>query len=403
VLEHVEGLSLAELLAIFRDTGEKLTDTAIFYIGISILEALAHAHGHLDERGEPAPVVHSAVSPVAVFLGKDGTVKLSGFALAKMLGEEPNAESGLRDASYLAPEQKLSEKVDVYAAGLLLWELLTGRSPALGIEPLSVLRRDLPREVIAAIDASIEQSTHKRTISCADMARWIQKAVHFGRGRKELRQRISALATSFDVVPPADAALSPRGDDSLFNWVLRASQAAERWVESRPFANWVDALTPGQRRAGVASAVGALLLVVFLPVARSSSRAAKGANGPRADVSAALPMAAAMMPPAMPAPMPAACPPNTPPPKPVKPTSTRSKYGFLTVHSPMRFGYVYVFLQKYGRIEDRLVVPCGRQQFISVGLPNPHGGEPAWLAPSEYVPIPCGGSTEITIRPRRLK
>src|SRR6266540_2117996 len=131
VLEHVDGLSLAELLALFRDTGEKLSDAAIFYIGVAVLEALAHAHGHLDERGEPATVVHSAVSPAAVFLGKDGTVKLSGFALAKIVNEEPNAEDGLRDASYLAPEQKISEKVDVYAAGLLLWELLTGRSPAL--------------------------------------------------------------------------------------------------------------------------------------------------------------------------------------------------------------------------------------------------------------------------------
>src|SRR6266542_1521585 len=277
VLEHVEGVSLAELLSMFRQTGEKLSDAAVFFIGIAVLEALAHAHGHLDEGGEAAPVVHSAVSPATVFLGKDGTVKLSGFALAKIVNEEPNAADALRDASYMAPEQKISEKVDVYAAGLLLWELLTGRSPAEGIEPLSVLRRDLPREVLAAIDAAIEQSTHKRTISCSDMASWIKKAVHYGRGRKELRQRISALTSSYDSAPLRPAARALSCEDSLFGWVLRASQAAEKWVESRSLSAWLDALTPNQRRAGIAAAMGALLLVVSLPVARSSSRAAKRA------------------------------------------------------------------------------------------------------------------------------
>jgi hypothetical protein len=63
---------------------------------------------------------------------------------------------------------------------------------------------------------------------------------------------------------------------------------------------------------------------------------------------------------------------------------------------------VYVHLLRYGRIGDRLIVPCGKR-FVSIGIPNYKKHEPTWLAPSEIINVPCGGSAEATILPRKIQ
>ena len=80
----------------------------------------------------------------------------------------------------------------------------------------------------------------------------------------------------------------------------------------------------------------------------------------------------------------------------------KTKFGFLTVHSPVPNSFVYVHLLRYGKIEDRLIVPCGRR-FVSIGFPNFKKHEPTWLAPSQIINVPCGGSAEATILPRKLR
>src|SRR4051794_18483 len=100
VLEYVDGVTLSELLSSLRQNGRRLSDDAVFYIAVAVLEALAHAHAHLDEEGEPTPIVHRSVNPSTISLGKDGSVKLGGFALAKILSEDPDTTVGPRDATY---------------------------------------------------------------------------------------------------------------------------------------------------------------------------------------------------------------------------------------------------------------------------------------------------------------
>jgi serine/threonine-protein kinase len=216
VLEHVDGITLTELLASPGGKGRRLDDDAAFHVGISILEALAHAHGMLNEQGRSAPVIHRAVSPSNVLVGRDGVVKLGGFGFAKISGGGSDTTGSLTwEPAYMAPEQvsekQPTPKVDVYAAALILWELLTGRPATIlprdplaveGIlravtqrkpQPLATIRKDLPKELVAAVDAALTFSPDKRTITCGELAKWMRKVVHVGQAKTMLATRVRAV------------------------------------------------------------------------------------------------------------------------------------------------------------------------------------------------------------------
>jgi serine/threonine-protein kinase len=87
VLECVDGISLADLLA-RRGTDPRpaFSDDAALLIGLSVCDALAHAHAVLDEQHGRATIVHRAVSPSNILIGRDGAVKLDGFGFFVSIG-----------------------------------------------------------------------------------------------------------------------------------------------------------------------------------------------------------------------------------------------------------------------------------------------------------------------------
>ena len=213
-VEQVDGVSLAELRASSVAPGARhFSDDAALQIGLSVCEALSHAHAAADPSGSGGPIVHGAVTPACVLIGRDGSVKLDGFGFAA----RARGVGGLMDdaagaLAYLAPEQ-ISEdptpKADVHAAGLILWELLTGRTAtplprettadavlravaARTVASLADLRPDLPAVLTAAIDAALEAKPTDRNIGCAEMGRWIRKIFHFASAKLELRERVTA-------------------------------------------------------------------------------------------------------------------------------------------------------------------------------------------------------------------
>ncbi len=130
VLEHVEG----ERIDRYCDS-EKLDVEARVRLFLDVLAAVAHAHANL--------IVHRDIKPSNVLVGRDGQVKLLDFGIAKLL----ESEAGTGEATaltreggsaltpeYAAPEQvtggAITTATDVYALGVLLYVLLTGRHPA---------------------------------------------------------------------------------------------------------------------------------------------------------------------------------------------------------------------------------------------------------------------------------
>ncbi len=137
VMELVEGMSLHE-----RPT-QSLGET--FAVARQVCAALNHAH----VRG----IIHRDIKPENILIARDGTVKLMDFGLAHFGPSRLTQEGALiGTVFYLAPEQVLGEEVDartdLYALGVLLYELTTGRLPFSGDDPLAVISQHLHAAVV---------------------------------------------------------------------------------------------------------------------------------------------------------------------------------------------------------------------------------------------------------------
>ena len=132
-MEYVEGLDLREMLR--RCAKQKVGLPVEFSLRIVIeaLKGLSYAHRARDEHGEKLGIVHRDVSPSNVLLSFEGEVKLCDFGIARAapLTATSDEEPIVGKAGYMSPEQARGERLDarsdVFAAGIILWELLAGR------------------------------------------------------------------------------------------------------------------------------------------------------------------------------------------------------------------------------------------------------------------------------------
>jgi serine/threonine-protein kinase len=132
-MEYVEGFDLNSLLR--QCTEQKIPLPAPHALGIiaDVLEGLDYAHRRDDESGKPLCIVHRDVSPSNVLISYEGEVKLCdfGIAAANDLVKEEQTEALKGKAGYMSPEHARGESIDaradVFAAGIILWELLAGR------------------------------------------------------------------------------------------------------------------------------------------------------------------------------------------------------------------------------------------------------------------------------------
>jgi serine/threonine protein kinase/tetratricopeptide (TPR) repeat protein len=133
-LEFVDGRDLISVLRASAADGAPPAPVAAFIVR-DTLRALAHAHEHAGTDGAPHPIVHRDVSPHNLMLSWDGVVKLVDFGIAKATQTKPTDEvthTGTLKGkyAYMAPEQlegRASPASDVFAAGIILHEMLTGR------------------------------------------------------------------------------------------------------------------------------------------------------------------------------------------------------------------------------------------------------------------------------------
>lgn len=142
-MEYVEGFDLNALLRQCSDREVPLPPEHALGIVADVLEGLDYAHRRTTESGAPLGLVHRDVSPSNILISFDGEVKLCDFGIAHandVVSADKN-EALKGKASYMSPEHAradaLDGRADVFAAGIILWELLSGRR-------LYRLRGDLP-------------------------------------------------------------------------------------------------------------------------------------------------------------------------------------------------------------------------------------------------------------------
>ncbi|MEM9070574.1 MAG: serine/threonine-protein kinase [Myxococcota bacterium] len=132
-MEYVHGCTLAELMVALAKRRRRLKPWLAAWIAREVAFALDAAHRLADEQGDPLGVIHRDVSPQNVMLGHDGAVKLTDFGIAQAGGRAERTRQGeIRGKiRYMAPEQvvggQLDARLDVFALGVVLWEMLAQR------------------------------------------------------------------------------------------------------------------------------------------------------------------------------------------------------------------------------------------------------------------------------------
>jgi serine/threonine-protein kinase len=152
-MEYVAGRSLWELLGRLARSQTVLDPREAAFITIEVLQGLHAAHVQKDGSGAPANIVHRDISPHNVLIASDGLVKVIDFGIARARDRlEATAHGSIKGKlSYMAPEMldadrlhggEIDGRIDVFAAGAVLWEMIAGR-------PL--FRRELPEQSVMAI------------------------------------------------------------------------------------------------------------------------------------------------------------------------------------------------------------------------------------------------------------
>ena len=133
IVEYVEGRSLSEVRQRAIQLGKKLEWADAVAVGIEMAQALAHVHERSGSDGVPLQIVHRDLSPQNVMVGYAGEVKLIDFGTARGHNRRCHTVAGVVFAKpgYVAPEvarQQVGDgRIDLYALGIMLWELASGR------------------------------------------------------------------------------------------------------------------------------------------------------------------------------------------------------------------------------------------------------------------------------------
>jgi len=133
VMEYVEGDTLSGLQRAARDVGETVPIPIALRILTDALAGLHSAHELRDGGDQPLEIVHRDFSPQNILVGTDGISRLTDFGIAKAARRDSHTRPGLIKGKigYMSPEQARGKSVDrrcdVWAAGVVAWELLAGR------------------------------------------------------------------------------------------------------------------------------------------------------------------------------------------------------------------------------------------------------------------------------------
>ncbi len=239
VMELVEGTLLKDLVA---DGGVAVPD-AIRYVD-GILEALEYSHR--------AGVVHRDIKPGNVMVTAAGQVKVMDFGIARAVSDSSStvAETTaiIGTAAYLSPEQAKGEPVDaradLYSAGIVLYELLTGRQPFRGESPVAVAYQHVsetplaPSELVDAIPRSVD-AVALRALAKDPFQRY-QDAASFRQaldatleGRAPTKKQVGALTSELYGANPRQAAETARSLRQL------TADTTMRRTQAGPPAAWI--------------------------------------------------------------------------------------------------------------------------------------------------------------------
>lgn len=251
-MEYVNGWDLSKISRRVRDAKLKWPIELACWLGIEIATALQVAQDHRDERGQQMPIVHRDVSPENVLISRDGSVKLTDFGVAKVVDPHELTQPGniKGKLGYMAPERLMGpprpadNRVDIYAAGVILHECVSGKRlfvrDSEGSTLLAVIEQNIPKlsaardDVPPALEAVVQKMLAKdpaarygtasvmrqdmeqalmaigRPASAPRLAQWLS---HVFERRPELDDRLNIVEEMALTTPNLDPPVMSRLDE----------------------------------------------------------------------------------------------------------------------------------------------------------------------------------------------
>ncbi len=224
-LEYVRGWDLSVILRACADAGRVPPLEVAVYIAREVCAALTAVHACPGADGQPLGIVHGDISASNVLISQDGHVKLTDFGIARALaGSVAPSQATRGKLAYLAPEQisgkeTVDQRADVFAAGVLLHELVTLRPPyvrragsmtAASVkreQPPALSRKGTPPALDAIVERALVNDLRRRYRSGAAMRADLDALMNGG----GLRASASDLELFLHALPLDRAAVAASG------------------------------------------------------------------------------------------------------------------------------------------------------------------------------------------------
>jgi eukaryotic-like serine/threonine-protein kinase len=219
VMELLEG---RDLLHIMKHAQGPLPPGVVLRIARQLCDGLGYIHNFRDPSGRRRQIIHRDVSPANVMVCGDGTVKLLDFGVAKILADsELNMTRNYRGKfSYMAPEllqgAPFDRRVDVFATGILMWEMLTARRlffrahvedtlnaiESMEIQPPSKLNPRVSPALDVVVMRALERDPERRFRSAGQMAEALDEVRGLDLSRRDFVQQLELASP-----PPPDSVI----------------------------------------------------------------------------------------------------------------------------------------------------------------------------------------------------
>jgi eukaryotic-like serine/threonine-protein kinase len=244
VLEYVHGFHLGNWWRFVQEARRRMPVAHAVEVMLPVLDALDFAHRLKRADGTPLDIVHRDISPANILIDLQGNVKLHDFGIARMADDEFKTQDGTfrGTLSFTAPETlqgvAASPRSDLYACGVVLYQLLAGSNPFRGELPSETLHRVMthvpPRlrtlrdDVSAALDDAIARALEK------EPAKRFESAGAFAAALRALRTWSEAAATA-EIASVIEADFSGR-EMSAFLGVDSLQSRDAAWRAAQPSA-----------------------------------------------------------------------------------------------------------------------------------------------------------------------
>jgi serine/threonine protein kinase len=168
-MEYVAGRDLRTILERYRRRKEIMPTAQAVFIASKMCEGLDYAHRKKDARGQDLGIIHRDVSPQNILVSYEGEVKIIDFGIAKAANRSQKTQAGILKGKfgYMSPEQvrgmPIDRRSDIFAVGVILYEMLTGEKLFVGESDFSTLEKvrnaevPLPRQFNPNIPSGLEK------------------------------------------------------------------------------------------------------------------------------------------------------------------------------------------------------------------------------------------------------